>query len=155
MSKSYYEKLKDPRWQRKRLEVLQRENFRCEACGDTESTLHVHHGYYEAKYNPWDYDASTLHVLCNDCHEEVEELLTAIRYEVGRLSLQSLGGLFASLFRIREECPRASKHPHQEFHKLPINNHDYSLLKHAIEELPSRSRDKARELLHRYLGEQQ
>lgn len=30
--KTYYELLKDPRWQRKRLEVMQRANFECEDC---------------------------------------------------------------------------------------------------------------------------
>ena len=30
----YSEKLKDPRWQKKRLEILERDNFRCQYCGD-------------------------------------------------------------------------------------------------------------------------
>ena len=44
--KSYYEKLLDPRWQKKRLEILNRDEFKCRSCGDDKSTLHVHHGYY-------------------------------------------------------------------------------------------------------------
>jgi len=45
--KQYWQKLQDPRWQRKRLEILNRAEFCCESCGDTESQLQVHHGYYE------------------------------------------------------------------------------------------------------------
>lgn len=43
---SYSEKLKDPRWQKKRLEVMESNEFCCEMCGDNESTLHVHHKEY-------------------------------------------------------------------------------------------------------------
>lgn len=43
MSKtSYYEQLKDPRWQKKRLEIMNRANFKCEECGDSENMLSVH-----------------------------------------------------------------------------------------------------------------
>lgn len=38
----YLEKLKDPRWQKRRLEIFQRDEFTCQVCFDTESTLHVH-----------------------------------------------------------------------------------------------------------------
>lgn len=32
--RSYLEKLRDPRWQRRRLEVFERAHFQCEACHD-------------------------------------------------------------------------------------------------------------------------
>jgi len=79
MAKSYYEKLKDPRWQKKRLEILERADFCCEDCGDEESTLHVHHGYYEKGLDPWDYANNTLWCLCEGCHFEIEIELTKIR----------------------------------------------------------------------------
>lgn len=69
MAKEYWEKLKDPRWQKKRLEVLQRADFSCEACGDKESTLHVHHNEYFKGKEPWEYDKYQLSVLCDSCHE--------------------------------------------------------------------------------------
>lgn len=65
---SYSEKLQDPRWQRKRLEVLNRENFTCQSCGDKEHTLHVHHLAY--KKNPWDVPLEDLECLCGWCHEQ-------------------------------------------------------------------------------------
>lgn len=65
---TYAESLRDPRWQRKRLEILQRDNFTCQSCGTTEKELHVHHGYYETGLSPWEYDNDTLTTLCKNCH---------------------------------------------------------------------------------------
>lgn len=69
----YSEKLKDPRWQKKRLEIMQRDNFKCEICGDTESTLVVHHWMYTKNTDPWDYPNEILSTLCEYCHEEEHE----------------------------------------------------------------------------------
>lgn len=65
--KTYSEKLKDPRWQRKRLEVMQRANWRCELCGDPLSTLHVHHLGYERGKEPWEHE--DLACLCEHHHD--------------------------------------------------------------------------------------
>lgn len=68
VAKSYKEKLLDPRWQRKRLEILSRNDFCCEDCGTDESTLHVHHRYYLKGKNPWEYEDDALVALCENCH---------------------------------------------------------------------------------------
>lgn len=68
MSKTYSEKLLDPRWQRKRLEILSRSDFQCEACMDSENTLHVHHKHYIKGREPWEYEPHELVVLCKECH---------------------------------------------------------------------------------------
>ena len=67
---TYMEKLKDPRWQKKRLKVMERDEWECRSCESTEKTLHVHHTYYEDGKDPWDYPASSLVTLCESCHEE-------------------------------------------------------------------------------------
>lgn len=64
----YLEKLKDPRWQRKRLRILERDGWRCKACYDDKNTLHVHHLFY-FKGDPWDIPDGFLITLCEDCHE--------------------------------------------------------------------------------------
>lgn len=69
---TYWEKLKDPRWQRRRLEILQKADFSCGRCGDAESTLHVHHRIYRKKKQPWEYDDDELECLCEDCHMGAE-----------------------------------------------------------------------------------
>lgn len=67
MSSNYSQKLKDPRWQRKRLEALQAADWACQDCKNTRKTLHVHHTRYAGE--PWDVPLSSLEVLCEDCHE--------------------------------------------------------------------------------------
>ncbi|CAB5238309.1 HNHc domain containing protein [uncultured Caudovirales phage] len=68
-TKTYAEKLLDPRWQKKRLEVLNNANFQCEICGDKESTLHVHHKHYIKGREVWEYDNQQLISLCKECHK--------------------------------------------------------------------------------------
>lgn len=67
--KSYSEKLLDPRWQKKRLEVLSANDFTCQLCSDHESTLHVHHKMYAKDREPWEYDLDQYAVLCKSCHK--------------------------------------------------------------------------------------
>jgi hypothetical protein len=66
----YYEKLKDPRWQKKRLEIFNRDDWCCQICFSSENTLVVHHKYYMAKHEPWDYPNNALITLCDSCHKE-------------------------------------------------------------------------------------
>jgi len=73
MSK-YLESLKNPKWQKKRLKILEKANFECTSCGDKEKTLHVHHSYYLKGKKAWEYPDNSLHALCEDCHSEVEKL---------------------------------------------------------------------------------
>jgi len=62
------EKLKDPRWQKLRLEVFDRDEWACQGCGDSENTLNVHHTYYEALKEPWEYPLRSFVTLCEECH---------------------------------------------------------------------------------------
>ena len=71
--KQYAAKLRDPRWQRKRLEVLERDEFTCQLCCDSTSTLMVHHRYYEGGRDPWDYPMGALVTLCEICHQHEHE----------------------------------------------------------------------------------
>ncbi len=70
MNKSeYLELLKDPRWQRKRLEILERDSWTCQVCKSKDMTLHVHHCWYEDGVEPWDYPDGCFVTLCEVCHE--------------------------------------------------------------------------------------
>lgn len=68
---TYADQLKDPRWQRRRLEIMQRDEFRCQVCMATEFTLHVHHKYYTKGRKPWEYEDHELVTLCVHCHEDI------------------------------------------------------------------------------------
>lgn len=80
---AYGDLLRDPRWQRKRLEVMERAEFECEECGSKTKTLNVHHAYYEKGCDPWEYPNDSLRCLCEDCHERVEAELREIRKLAG------------------------------------------------------------------------
>lgn len=67
---TYQEKLRDPRWQRKRLKILERDNFECTDCGNDSIELHVHHKVY-SKGDPWDSPDEHLATLCKNCHQDI------------------------------------------------------------------------------------
>jgi hypothetical protein len=77
---NYRELLKDPRWQKKRLEVLQRDEFTCQCCPDNTSTLHVHHAKYFPGM-PWECPNEYLITLCESCHEAEERMKSENIYE--------------------------------------------------------------------------
>ncbi len=74
MASDYSEKLKDPRWQKKRLLILERDEWTCQICHNSESTLVVHHRRYLLNTEPWDYPDELLVTLCEDCHESEREI---------------------------------------------------------------------------------
>ena len=69
---NYAEKLKDPRWQKKRLKILERDNFTCQKCGASKIELQVHHKKYND--NPWDTPNDSLITLCKYCHEIITDM---------------------------------------------------------------------------------
>jgi hypothetical protein len=74
MKKSYADKLRDVRWQRKRLKLLELANWICQECGaDDHRSLDVHHSYYKTGLDPWDYPQKAYRVVCTDCHDKRTE----------------------------------------------------------------------------------
>jgi len=71
---TYKEKLLNPKWQKKRLEILQRDNFTCQLCSDTETELHIHHKEYSWDNEPWEYESDNFQTLCKRCHVSTEYL---------------------------------------------------------------------------------
>jgi hypothetical protein len=68
----YSKKLQNPNWQRKRLEILNRDNFQCIACGSKDKELHVHHRWYIFGNDIWDYPDICFETLCHECHTYIE-----------------------------------------------------------------------------------
>lgn len=98
----YFEKLKSPRWQRKRLEILERDGFVCKICGKTDSELHVHHKRYTKGADPWDEDSANLVSVCTHCHKKVTDVINRLRSEVmvsleGIETCQNLGILCSNI----------------------------------------------------------
>ena len=82
MAKGYGELLKDPRWQRKRLGILNRDHWTCQCCGTTTIELQVHHLRYGVL--PWEIEDKWLVTLCFECHSKVSKpaFLSQIRKEI-------------------------------------------------------------------------
>ena len=90
---TYADKLKDPRWQKKRLEILERDEWTCKRCMDSESTLHIHHLSYKREKDPWDYENDNFLTLCESCHEH--EYSTRPEYEKMLLNILKQRGFLA------------------------------------------------------------
>jgi len=67
--KPYRELLRDPRWQQKRLKLLDSAEWKCKSCGNGRIELQIHHLRYLKDYDPWMYPDSDYEVLCKECHE--------------------------------------------------------------------------------------
>jgi hypothetical protein len=83
---SYSEKLRDPRWQRRRLEVMNAADWRCEdcRCARDAKPLDVHHCAYLGQ--PWEADDGLLMALCRDCHAYRQEREDAFRVALGQIT---------------------------------------------------------------------
>jgi 5-methylcytosine-specific restriction endonuclease McrA len=76
---TYQEQLKSPKWQRKRLEIMERDDFKCRCCKNTDTELQVHHLYYLPKHFIWEYDNDGMVTVCKNCHN-------ILNIELGKLS---------------------------------------------------------------------
>jgi hypothetical protein len=80
--KEYLELLKDPRWQRKRLEIFQRDAWTCQRCGEMTVMLSVHHLCYHPGKDPWESPDEELLTLCEPCHTTETRNLKEARGEI-------------------------------------------------------------------------
>lgn len=84
---NYSAKLKDTRWQKKRLKILKRDEFRCRACSSDKETLHVHHLHYDGNKDPWDYPKYDLITLCKSCHEVWHKIISQSKIDPSHIWL--------------------------------------------------------------------
>jgi hypothetical protein len=119
---SYAEQLRDPRWQKRRLEMLATAGWKCSLCGDAETTLHVHHKHYMKGRLAWEYDDEYLAVLCEPCHERehaIEEVLkgmlacSGVRMSANEITLGLVCGFLSAEGKLHPdwEEPLASISP--------------------------------------------
>ena len=79
---SYSDLRPDPRWQKKRLEILDRDEWTCQRCGARDKTLHVHHFRYHGNAPPWEAPVDELATVCEPCHGELTEQKARLREAV-------------------------------------------------------------------------
>jgi len=96
-SSSYSSMLRDARWQRKRLEIMERDNFTCRSCGksdkDDGTTLNVHHAFYIKGKKPWVYDEDMLTTWCQECHDKRHCQINELLYNATQFTAQEMSGL--------------------------------------------------------------
>lgn len=142
-NQSYIEKLRDPRWQKKRLEIMSRDDFSCQKCGDDSSTLNVHHGYYRTGNQPWEYPNSSLTTLCEDCHGYETDLALQEKITLS-MALAEKGLLAAHFFELAEAI-----------HSNPIDRFDdFTVTAIAMALGESKMIDFMREVYSEYLSSQ-
>lgn len=132
---TYAEMLKDPRWQKKRLEVMQRDGFRCQHCLSEDRPLQVHHLVYDKDKKPWEYENDQLITLCEDCHQRETEENSDIygffktlvnQFKKSKLSLSVLNYILGQLseflysFNKNEEYDQCDKEAIKQFIELCI-----------------------------------
>lgn len=113
MATSYYELLRHPEWQKKRLRVMEAAGFACQECSATDKTLNVHHRHYRKGAKPWEHEDHELQCLCEDCHTQRHEVLERLKVTVGQLSswwLDILVGCAKGLLLL-EQSPDDTKVP--------------------------------------------
>lgn len=121
---TYYEKLKSPQWQKKRLEILASRGFYCESCCDETEQLHVHHKIYKKGLNPWDYPDYNYAVLCDTCHKEAHKTIDAMNELIGTLPIDgnfSQQGVLSFLMKFLycdDEWIRATEKQYEKFKSL-------------------------------------
>jgi len=98
---TYAEKLRSPMWQRRRLEVMARDGFKCTECGDGRRTLNVHHRWYERGVDPWSHGDECLTTLCEHCHELRTRVDDDSKRKTGALSREELVALLDDADRAR------------------------------------------------------
>lgn len=64
---------RSPLWQKKRLEVLEHDEYRCILCGNKDAELHVHHASYIKGRKIWEYEKEDLITVCETCHHRLHE----------------------------------------------------------------------------------
>ncbi len=89
---NYGDKLKDPRWQKKRLLIFERDEWTCQSCGAKNMTLNVHHLKYFPGKEPWEYEDVYLITYCEKCHET--EHLIGIQINESLLEIVQENSLF-------------------------------------------------------------
>lgn len=85
---NFFKNYKDPRWQKKRLLIMERDRFTCQNCGRADNELFVHHRYYERGSMPWEYPDNALVTYCGACHEEWHRLKAMLDKKTGYLTAE-------------------------------------------------------------------
>ena len=91
---SYKEQLLDPKWEKKRSIIINRDHHKCQICGNhgnKNNPIVVHHRYYQFGVLAWEYNNDVLITLCAKCHSLIHQTISLLCYynNGGRLLLMN------------------------------------------------------------------
>ena len=99
----YADKLKDPRWQKLRLAVFERDGWACRICGAKDRTLNAHHTFYKRDAQGlWDYEPETIVTLCDACHEAEHEQFHDARENLFESLARAGIGISSKIFELSD-----------------------------------------------------
>lgn len=83
---SYSDALQDPRWQKRRLEILSAADWACEDCGRKDRAFDIHHNFYIRAFRnqPWRYENDLVMALCKPCHKFRQDFEEALFIAIAR-----------------------------------------------------------------------
>lgn len=90
-------------WDDRRERVLERDDYQCQRCGATDTTLHVHHVTPISKGGS--HRLSNLETLCESCHAEEHPVQTTLRSALAQNRRIKMKYHSSSGTRIREVDP--------------------------------------------------
>lgn len=116
----YAQSLKDPRWQRRRLEIFQRDNWACIYCGNKEEELQIHHVIYLPNKDPWEYEDDHLVTACRSCHASESLLWDEDKSLIAMLSMTGISrrNLYSLATELRRFVRHSAKEKHLQFQRL-------------------------------------
>jgi hypothetical protein len=116
---NYAQKLKAPRWQKKRIGILQRDNYTCQLCHSKDKTLHVHHIAYTGN-DPWEIEDNLLITFCEDCHH-YEQVMVKRRATLLINTLKSIGFMSNGLGHLAGVFMAAKDRNWREYQEVPCD----------------------------------
>ncbi len=86
----YQDDMKNVSWQKKRLKILERDNWSCKSdcCKKRSQKLEVHHVDYIPDLKIWEYPDDMLLTLCSDCHTKENERTGAEKYLLNSMKMK-------------------------------------------------------------------
>lgn len=109
---AYSRLLQRPEWQRKRMEILERDGFVCTQCkapGTPENYLQVDHKVYRNGSLPWEIENSYLQTVCVKCHKRFTELRRRVNELTGEMNMYELPAAVEMLEQFWGDTPKLAE----------------------------------------------
>jgi hypothetical protein len=124
INKNYDELLRHPKWQKRRLKIMERDNWACSVCSEKEKALNVHHKTYGQNNKPWEYPDTNLETLCHDCHSKKHQITDVFK----KMSLEEKFNVFRKAV---EGIPCETKELDEFFITTHPNDPKYCFIVHV------------------------